>query len=32
LPKILAAVREFNADRWNDDATLLVLGVEGGAE
>jgi sigma-B regulation protein RsbU (phosphoserine phosphatase) len=32
LPKILAAVREFNADRWNDDATLLVLGVEGSAE
>jgi sigma-B regulation protein RsbU (phosphoserine phosphatase) len=32
LPKILAAVREFNGDRWNDDATLLVLGVEGGAE
>ncbi len=32
LPKILAAVREFNRNRWNDDATLLVLGVEGSAE
>jgi len=31
LPQVLAAVREFNADRWNDDATLLVLGVEGSA-
>jgi sigma-B regulation protein RsbU (phosphoserine phosphatase) len=32
LARILATLREFNADRWNDDATLLVLGVEGDAE
>lgn len=31
LARILATLREFNADRWNDDATLLVLGVEAGA-
>jgi sigma-B regulation protein RsbU (phosphoserine phosphatase) len=30
--KIMAAVREFAGDKWNDDATLLVLGVEGKAE
>ena len=30
--KIMAALREFTGDRWNDDATLLVLGVEGSAE
>ena len=30
--KIMAALREFNGDKWNDDATLLVLGVEGSAE
>jgi sigma-B regulation protein RsbU (phosphoserine phosphatase) len=27
--RIMAALREFNGDEWNDDATLLVLGVEG---
>jgi sigma-B regulation protein RsbU (phosphoserine phosphatase) len=26
--KIMAALREFTGDKWNDDATLLVLGVE----
>ena len=26
--KITAAVREFTGNKWNDDATLLVLGVE----
>jgi len=30
--KIMAALREFNGDKWNDDATLLVMGVEGSAE
>jgi len=30
--KIMAALREFTGDNWNDDATLLVLGVEGSAE
>jgi len=30
--KIMAALREFTGDKWNDDATLLVLGVGGGAE
>jgi sigma-B regulation protein RsbU (phosphoserine phosphatase) len=30
--KIMAALREFNGDKWNDDATLLVLGVEGSSE
>ncbi|MGA3323132.1 MAG: SpoIIE family protein phosphatase [Terriglobia bacterium] len=29
--KIMAALREFTADKLNDDATLLVLGVEGSA-
>ena len=29
--KIMGALREFNGGKWNDDATLLVLGVEGGA-
>ena len=27
--KIMAALREFTGDKWNDDATLLVLSVEG---
>jgi len=27
--KIMAELRKFNQDKWNDDATLLVLGVEG---
>ncbi|MFZ0963850.1 MAG: SpoIIE family protein phosphatase [Terriglobia bacterium] len=27
--KIMAALREFTGDKWNDDATLLVMGVEG---
>ena len=27
--KIMTELREFNRDQWNDDATLLVLGVEG---
>jgi len=27
--KIMAVLREFAGDKWNDDATLLVLGVEG---
>jgi len=27
--EIMAALREFTGDKWNDDATLLVLGVEG---
>ncbi|HTS69791.1 MAG TPA: SpoIIE family protein phosphatase [Terriglobia bacterium] len=31
IEKIMAAVREFNGDQWNDDATLLVLGREGDA-
>jgi sigma-B regulation protein RsbU (phosphoserine phosphatase) len=26
---IIAALREFNGDKWNDDATLLVMGVDG---
>ena len=26
--KIMGALREFNGDEWNDDATVLVLGVE----
>lgn len=30
--KVMAALREFTADKLNDDATLLVLGVEGSAE
>jgi len=30
--KIMAALREFAGDKWNDDATLLVLGVEGSEE
>jgi serine phosphatase RsbU (regulator of sigma subunit) len=30
--RIMAALREFTGDKWNDDATLLVLGVEEGAE
>ena len=30
--KIMAALREFTGDKWNDDATLLVLAVEGAAE
>jgi sigma-B regulation protein RsbU (phosphoserine phosphatase) len=30
--KVMAAVREFAGDKWNDDATLLVLSVEGDAE
>jgi sigma-B regulation protein RsbU (phosphoserine phosphatase) len=30
--KIMAALREFAGDKWNDDATLLVLGVEGSVE
>jgi sigma-B regulation protein RsbU (phosphoserine phosphatase) len=30
--KIMAALREFTGDKWNDDATLLVLGVGEGAE
>jgi sigma-B regulation protein RsbU (phosphoserine phosphatase) len=30
--EIMAALREFNGDKWNDDATLLVLGVEGSSE
>jgi sigma-B regulation protein RsbU (phosphoserine phosphatase) len=29
--KIMAALRDFTADKLNDDATLLVLGVEGSA-
>jgi sigma-B regulation protein RsbU (phosphoserine phosphatase) len=27
--KIVAALRDFTGDKWNDDATLLVMGVEG---
>ncbi len=27
--EIMAALREFTGDQWNDDATLLVLGVKG---
>ena len=27
--KIMVVLREFTGDKWNDDATLLVLGVEG---
>jgi len=30
--KIIAAVKEFDGDKWNDDATLVVLGTEGGVE
>jgi len=30
--KIMAALREFTGDKWNDDATLLIMGVEGSAE
>ena len=30
--KIMMAVGQFTGDKWNDDATLLVLGVEGSAE
>jgi sigma-B regulation protein RsbU (phosphoserine phosphatase) len=30
--KIMAAVREFTGDKWNDDATLVVLGVEGSVQ
>jgi sigma-B regulation protein RsbU (phosphoserine phosphatase) len=30
--KIMAALREFTGDKWNDDATLLVMGVKEGAE
>ena len=30
--RIMAALREFTGDKWNDDATLLVMGVEGSAE
>jgi len=26
--RIMASLREFTGDKWNDDATLLVLGVE----
>jgi len=26
--KIMAELREFTGDKWNDDATLLVLGIE----
>jgi sigma-B regulation protein RsbU (phosphoserine phosphatase) len=29
--KIMGALRDFNGDQWNDDATVLVLGVEGSA-
>jgi sigma-B regulation protein RsbU (phosphoserine phosphatase) len=30
--EIMAALREFTGDQWNDDATVVVLGVEGDAE
>ena len=30
--KIMAALREFTGDKWNDDATLLIMRVEGSAE
>jgi sigma-B regulation protein RsbU (phosphoserine phosphatase) len=30
--KIMTALREFTGDQWNDDATVVVLGVEGDAE
>ncbi|MGO8792659.1 MAG: PP2C family protein-serine/threonine phosphatase [Terriglobia bacterium] len=30
--RIMVELREFNGDKWSDDATLLILGVEGGAE
>jgi sigma-B regulation protein RsbU (phosphoserine phosphatase) len=30
--KVMAALRDFTADKLNDDATLLVLGVEGSAK
>ncbi len=29
--KVMAALREFTGDKWNDDATLLVVGIEEGA-
>lgn len=30
--KIMAALREFTGDKWSDDVTLLVMGVEGSGE
>jgi serine phosphatase RsbU (regulator of sigma subunit) len=29
--KTMEALREFTGDKWNDDATLLVMSVEGSA-